>query len=66
MTRKKAIEIVVANVKMGWPIEGWQGARADNHGLVFIIAQPVCVVPVRCNQGWWLSREWLEENGHLK
>lgn len=76
MTRKKAIEIVVTNVKMGWMIKGWKHARVWKKSICFF-ASALSAHPLLSKQselpaknkympgGWVIPRTWLEENGHL-
>lgn len=71
MTRKRAIEIVVANVKkMGWPHPDWLEARiyysdfSLSSILEFSRGTPYSK-PERCRGGWFIPRKWLEEKGYL-
>jgi hypothetical protein len=72
MTRKKAIEIVVANVKMGWVPKKWAQARILKHGMAFWYAAQLKIPadfnpppPKKYGAGWVISRKWLEEKGYL-
>jgi hypothetical protein len=74
MTRKKAIEIVVANVKMGWPSKRWDTALVyyayanDGATLSFVFwAGAAQNRPGRTqvNSGWQIPRKWLEDKGYL-
>ena len=65
MTRKKAIEIVVANAKMGWPPENWLEARLSDCLLTFHFSQSE-IEPTEIYGAWYFPRKWLKENGHLK
>lgn len=71
MTRKRAIEIVVANVKMGWVIKKWAQARMLKNGMAFWSATDLNIPanlkppPRKCKYGWVIYRKWLEDKGHL-
>lgn len=73
MTRKRAIEIVVANVKMGWVYTRWQNVVVDEINCdirfnVTLIHREPCMMgggeEGRCI--WVFSYQWLEEKGYLK
>ncbi len=73
MTRKKAIEIVVANVKMGWPPKRWNEALIGISGTTlkinrmayFYVTDAPFPMPRHCVLGWYIPRKWLEERNYL-
>ena len=65
MTRKKAIEIVVANVKMGWPYPGWTEATISKRGLHFFLHSCVNIKPKRFQDRWDIPHKWLKDEGHI-
>lgn len=69
MTRKKAIEIVVANVKMGWMDKSWNVALAgcfeDTLCFEEWVRFPATPAVYRAQDAWLIPRKWLEEKGYL-
>lgn len=78
MTRKKAIEIVVANVKMGWMPKRWKECAAGNQyngkyggvGVCFFVEWvdgAATTTPIKSQHfdRWYIPRTWLEEKGYL-
>lgn len=65
MTRKKAIGIVVVNVKIGWPLKGWKEVCVSIRGVRFS-GHSAFSKPFKGILGWHIPRKWLEKNGHLK
>lgn len=72
MTKKRAIEIVVANVKMGWAINRWSHAVVDdiNCEIRFNIT-PLFREPTYLGGDgkgccvWAIPYQWLKDKHHL-
>ncbi len=70
MTKKKAIEVVVANVGIEWMRKDWTQAyiQFNDDGdceLRFFISS-YHSVPYKAFKAWYIPREWLEKEGYLK
>ena len=68
MTQKKAIEIVVANVKMGWMPKRWASVNVSPIQIEFKGFVPALLeegVPLKWHGEWLIPRKWLEEKGYL-
>lgn len=71
MTRKEAIKVVVANVKLGWVPKRWVDASVglssmgDGRVLRFYVGRTRCYLSQKprystCTKRWFIPRAWLE------